>query len=40
LALAYHQELAAKPWARFLKAALHDDTINPNTLLKDFFEDK
>jgi hypothetical protein len=40
LAVAYHQELAAKPWARFLKAALHDDTINPNTLLKDFFEDK
>lgn len=40
LAVAYHQELAAKTWARFLKAALRDDTIGPHTALKDFLEDK
>lgn len=36
LAIAYHQQAAAKAWARFLKSALHDDSINPNTPLKDF----
>jgi|SRR5579859_2375339 len=40
LAIAYHQQAAAKAWARFLKAAVHDDSINPNTVLKQFLEDK
>ena len=40
LAIAYHQQQAAKAWARFLKSALHDDSINPNTVLKQFLEDK
>lgn len=38
LALAYHQPTAAKAWARFLKAALADDSINPNTVLKSLLE--
>lgn len=40
LAIAYHQQSAAKAWARFLKAALHDENINPSTPLKSFLEDK
>lgn len=40
LALAYHRQTAAKAWARFLKAAVQDDTISPNTVLKQFLEHK
>ena len=40
LAVAYHQQMAAKAWARFLKSALHDDSINPNTPLDKLLGDK
>jgi hypothetical protein len=38
LAMAYHQKMAAKTWARFLKQALADDSISPNTVLKQLLE--
>lgn len=41
LTKAYHQQAAAaKAWARFLKAAMSDDSINPHTVLKQFLEAK